>query len=75
VRWIANVLAMDFDDEIDLELGIGTGVMFKLTEDQGKAPGFGLAAGVGYNFMVDESDEAWFSFLGLTVTIGGTKGK
>lgn len=74
VRWITNVLALDFVEDIDLELGLGTGLAFKITDDEGSTPGFGISAGVGYNLMVDRSEQAWYTFVAMTVEIGG-KGK
>lgn len=65
-RPLFNVLVLDMDPEIDFELGLGFGGLFKIQPDQETQVGFGIAGGIGYNLMVDEEDEAWYTFVGFT---------
>jgi hypothetical protein len=69
VRLIGNVSVLDMDPNLDFELGIGLGVLFKVVPlaRDGNTTSFGIAAGVGYNLMVDHSENRPYTFIGFSM--------
>lgn len=69
VGLIGNVSVLDQDPDLDFELGVGLGFLFKF-QRLGEDNGFGMAAGVGYNLMLDNPDERWYTFVGFSMDFG-----
>lgn len=69
VGLIGNVSVLDHDPDLDFELGVGLGFLFKF-QRLGEDNGFGMAAGVGYNLMLDNDDERWYTFVGFSMDFG-----
>jgi hypothetical protein len=68
-RWrtIASLAVLDFDPDIDFELGVGFGLLFRtgISSTAQSPNGFSVAMGYGYNLMTHESSEAIYGFLGF----------
>lgn len=68
VRLIGSASLLDADPAIDMEVGIGLGVLFRTPPLGGSdTAGVGVAAGVGYNLMLDDSDQRWYTFFGFSM--------
>ncbi|MCH9647736.1 MAG: hypothetical protein K0U98_05815 [Deltaproteobacteria bacterium] len=68
-RWrgILKVSSLDMDSELDFELGVGLGLLFKIKQSfRDSNSGLGIAAGIGYNLMLADSRKAWYTFVGFT---------
>lgn len=74
LRLIGNVSLLDGDPEIDFETGLGVGLLFRTRPLIGEGTGFGLAAGVGYNLMLDEEDDRWYTFIGFSMNFNQQNG-
>jgi hypothetical protein len=66
VRLIGNVSLLDADPTLDFETGLGLGLLFRTRPLTGTAS-FGLAGGVGYNLMIDDSAKRWYTFVGFSM--------
>ncbi len=69
VSLIGNVSVLDSDPNIDFEVGLGFGLLFKFKR-LGEDSGFGLATGIGYNLMLDQAAERWYTFVGFSMDFG-----
>lgn len=64
--------SLDMEDDLDFELGVGVGLLYRLGElpdpfdSSISKTGLGIVAGVGYNLMVDDSNAAWYTFIGFS---------
>lgn len=68
-RIIGNASVLDSDPELDFEMGIGLGILFKAVPlvRNGNTTSFGIAAGIGYNLMLDHSNQRPYTFFGFSM--------
>ena len=69
-RFIANLALLDFDEEVDLETGIGFGFLYRANNsDDPSAGSFTISFVRGYNLMVDGSG-AYYNMIGFGWSFG-----
>ncbi|MCP4549718.1 MAG: hypothetical protein GY835_24950 [bacterium] len=66
-RLIGVLSALDFREDVDFEAGLGIGLLYKPSKRQ---PNFSVAASYGYNFMVADGEEPWFTMIGFGWNFG-----
>jgi len=72
-RVIAHLTLLDMMEDVDFELGVGVGLMYKpRPEQQTSNDGLAFALGVGHNVMRDDAEDGWYTFFGVNWNIDAT---